>query len=356
MKMNHIRSRKPTEWPEPDRVLWETALTGSKLRRRRKMPGRRQPAFGWSAATRGSVEYAYGVYLHWYCAQGFDSLENAPIERVDADRIERFLAFYGPGRAPATIATTLRGIAYMLRATSPPDGLPWLTQWAHHLANTAQPSRPKLQRIAELAELHGMAFDLMTEASDGIQRGAANACVDFRDGLMVAMLAARPMRLRNFLALRLQDTFLINGDAARISFRATHTKTGRPIDWGLPEALLPVITHYLAEVRPILRRAVADPDEGWLWLSRRGRPLGATAASTRIATQTLQRLNRRVSPQLFRDCVATDIAVLDPEHVGITMPILGHARLSTSQKYYNQARSLTACRRHGAVIQNLRSD
>ena len=271
MQKTSLRSLKPADWPEPDRLLWENALAGSELRLRRKRPGHRRPASSWRPATRRSVENAYGVYLRWYCAQGFGSHENSPIERVDADRIDRFLAVYAPGRAPATVASTLRGIAYMLRATSPPDGLPWLTQWAHQLANTAQPARPKLPRIATLAELHGMAFNLMAEASASVQRGSVNACVDFRDGLMIAILAARPMRLRDFLALRLGDTFLINGDTARLIFPATQTKTARPIDWSVPQAMLPVIRHYLARVRPVLRRNVADPDEGWLWLSRRGR-------------------------------------------------------------------------------------
>jgi hypothetical protein len=45
---------------------------------------------------------------------------------------------------------------------------------------------------------------------------------------------------------------------------------------------------------------------------------------------------------MFTDCAATDIAIHDSARIGITMPVLGHSTLATSQKYYNQASSFSA--------------
>jgi integrase len=61
-----------------------------------------------------------------------------------------------------------------------------------------------------------------------------------------------------------------------------------------------------------------------------------------------------VSPHLFRDSAATAVAVEGPAHVRAIMPILGHSTLATSEKHYNQARSLDASRRHIRIIADLK--
>ena len=86
-----------------------------------------------------------------------------------------------------------------------------------------------------------------------------------------------------------------------------------------------------------------DADEKWLWIGRQGgQPLCPTSVSSIISNSTKRQLGRAVSPHLFRDCAATDIALLDPEHVGITPDVLGHKTLASSQKFYNQAGSFKA--------------
>ena len=47
-------------------------------------------------------------------------------------------------------------------------------------------------------------------------------------------------------------------------------------------------------------------------------------------------------------------AIHDPEHVRIATSMLGHTRVSTTNKHYNQAQMLTAAREHNREILNLR--
>ena len=75
----------------------------------------------------------------------------------------------------------------------------------------------------------------------------------------------------------------------------------------------------------------------------------------RIATKTKKHLGSRISPHLFRDCAATDIALLDPQHIGITKSVLQHSTLASSQKYYNQATSFSAVRGFETVIEAIRT-
>ena len=60
-------------------------------------------------------------------------------------------------------------------------------------------------------------------------------------------------------------------------------------------------------------------------------------------------------PHWFRDAAATTIAVEDPKHVGDAHLVLGHASLTTTERFYNQARSLEASRRHQAMLADLRA-
>lgn len=113
--------------------------------------------------------------------------------------------------------------------------------------------------------------------------------------------------------------------------------------------------HYLSDVRPVLLRKQTGEDSGWLWIGRRGCQLHADLISITVTRATKRHLGKPVSPHMFRDCAATDIAYLDSEHVGITEDILGHAVLATSQKYYNQATSAVASKKHRSVIAALRS-
>lgn len=68
----------------------------------------------------------------------------------------------------------------------------------------------------------------------------------------------------------------------------------------------------------------------------------------RITRCTLKGLGKAINPHLFRDCAATTIALEDPHHVRIASRLLGHRTLSTTEKRYNQARSVEASR----IMQN----
>jgi hypothetical protein len=62
-----------------------------------------------------------------------------------------------------------------------------------------------------------------------------------------------------------------------------------------------------------------------------------------------------LNPHCFRDCAATFIAIVDPEHVWIVAAILGHSTLATSERHYNQARGLEASRRYHGTLAALRT-
>jgi integrase len=353
MKTLELALVKPRYWP----TAWHLAWTDAK-----------QPAPNpfdkgglascWSTATHRTVEQGVGALLAWLQIKG-DFDPHLPLEAlVDQARIRAFLDAYSPGRAEATVATTVRGIAYYLRATLPPMGLPWLTKLAHRMSSSAIPERPKPPRMASVPELITLGFRLMEAGLDKLARGQISGAQVYRDGLMIACLAARPLRLRNLCALRVGHSVHRTQTGYRVEFSGSQTKKGIAIEFVYPQWLIEPLDIYLEEVRPLLlSRAQGDQgDAGWLWIGRRGRPLPPTNVTTTITNTTTRYLGRGVSPHLFRDCAATGIALHDPEHVGITKDILGHATAASGERFYNQASSFKALSGWERVLVGLLED
>ncbi|MGE0613771.1 MAG: tyrosine-type recombinase/integrase, partial [Hyphomicrobiales bacterium] len=278
-----------------------------------------------------------------------------PIERVDRSRLEQFLQDYRPGRGDYTVATTVRGIADFCRAAQPEADISWLSRRAGRLMAKAKPVGKKLQHIAPIPDLQDLGVRLMTEGKALVECGRASGAQLYRDGLMIALLAARPENSRRNLAdLRIGHSLRLENGRYRIVYDGSQTKSYRPIDCNIPAWLEPDLDHYIKVMRPILQGGPCENDEGWLWIGRRGRRLPASQITTRISKTTLKHLHRAVSPQRFRDSAATDIAIHAPENVGIIMPVLGHASHATGEKHYNQATSFEAAQKYHDLLAKLR--
>lgn len=332
---------KVPDWPAADRHLWEGA---------RKPAGPFDDGGGaaaWSVSTVRHVEQGYGTFLAWSAQTSGLNADASPV--ITEEQLKAFLDAYEIGRAPQTVATTVKGIAYYYRAVNPPDGLVWLTKLAHRMMNTAQPSRPKLPRMASIAELIELGRWLMTQGLEDLTDGKISGAQVYRDGLMISALAARPIRRRNLCALRIGHSFVREPNGFRVRFSGKETKKGTRLDFRYPSWLTEPFETYLREVRPMLLKS-PEKDEGWLWIGRRGRWLPADNVTSNITNTTRRYLDRAIPPHNVRHCAATDIAIYDPAHVGITKEVLGHKTLASSQEHYNQAANFTAIANWEAVL------
>lgn len=315
-------------------------------------------ASGWSLATVRDVERGVGMYLAWLQTTGDFDPDKPLVAYVDKERIKAFLIAYAPGRSESTVAAAMRGIAYYLRATVPPDGLPWLTKLAHRMANSAKPSRPKLPRMTSIPELLKLGFRLMEAGLERVSVGQSGGACLYRNGLMIAALAARPtLRVKNFCALRIGHTLHKGYNGYEVRIPRTQTKKKNFIVFRYPDWLTERLDVYLDTIRPRLPARALANDEGWLWIGRNGgHALPTTTVTNIISGTTEQYLGRPTSPHLFRDCAATDVALLAPADVGITKDVLGHKTLASSQDHYNQARSFAALAGLEAVLLGLMED
>ena len=73
-----------------------------------------------------------------------------------------------------------------------------------------------------------------------------------------------------------------------------------------------------------------------------------------IKRYTKRQFGTAIWPHLFRDCLLTSLAVDQPDLMTIGATLLGHTRLETGEKHYNQARMVDASRQYGRDILELR--
>jgi len=336
------------EWPAPDQAAWATALVAGNPFEPGGLAAR------WAPATRWMVANGYGLWLTWLTDRGWLDLQQPPEVRITKERVAAYVAGLKPGRSPFTVQARVQQLGDALRAMAPKGDWRWILRGASRLRSRAVSVRNKRSRLRTPAELAELGDRLMAQAN-GSTTAAAR---DYRDGLIIKLLAHRPIRARNLTAITCGQHLVCRGATWWLQFSAAETKTPQPLEFPLPANLAPQLERYLAHWRTLLltragRQAAAATSA--LWISSISTPMVYASISHQVRRHTRAAFGAAINPHLFRDCAATSIAIVDPEHVHIIMDILGHSTLATSERHYNQARGLEAGRRYQGTIKALRA-
>jgi len=81
--------------------------------------------------------------------------------------------------------------------------------------------------------------------------------IRYRDGLIIALLIACPVRIKNLANLVIGQHLVFDGDAYRLKLSAAETKTGRPYLGSVPPELTPYIDGWLQVRRASLQLIAA---------------------------------------------------------------------------------------------------
>jgi integrase len=244
----------------------------------------------------------------------------------------------------------------MMKAITAGDDFRWLFRAAGRLEAQAVSVQNKRQKVVPTDQLVELGFKLMNHAEELVTKNAIKAAWLYRDGLMIALLALRPLRRRNFSAITLGQHLVDFGDEWMLRFEASETKQRRPIEMVFPASLVDQLRRYISQHRPLLAGAGSCRGTAGdaLWVSRDGGPLTPHGFWQVIARRTKDEFGYVLNPHLFRDCAATTIAIDDPGHATTIAPLLGHSSMATSERSYNQARSIEAGRDYQTVLASLR--
>ena len=342
----HHRAVPLEEWPERDRAAWAAA---------RQQDGLLDPVGLAASWTRKSVRarlMVYGLWLDHLARLGRLDPALGAGARVEEATLASFIAELEQRVTPLTLAGYVARLASMVAALDPTADLTLLARARRRLRARVPPADLPVpawdsRTLLQAAMARWRQLEKIAAPSEHIRASWR------RDALILALLAARSLRLGNLTALRLGQDLIREPDGYRLRVDGSETKNRRPILFELPDILTGMLDEYLRHERPSLLGAnISDR----LWISVRRTPMSEQAIYCRVVATTAELLGRPLHPHAFRHAAATSTAEIDPEILGIASRLLCHSSPKVTRAHYDRSRMRTAQRAHAENVRSLRAE
>ena len=241
-------------WPEADRTAWTAALQPADFLEERGRGAK------WRPASRSAGCGAYARWLGWLLSTGVVLDHETPASRINPERMRAYVAFLEKTRATVTRASYFGVLCMAVRAMFPNDDWRWMQAIQRGLRRLSSPSRGKEARIVPASEVLRLGLDLIERAGELLDwppeavsdRDRIAAARDYRDGLIIALLVSRPLRVRNLLGIETGRHLRRFGKSGTLHFPDGETKNHQAIHTAWPAFLEPSLARYLTKVRPLL--------------------------------------------------------------------------------------------------------
>jgi integrase len=329
-------------WPEADRKAWNDACQPCVRLRRGGAAGHLK------SPTRYQHERGYCRFLGFLDRSGLLRADLPAAGNVSADNVEAYVAELKGRVASTTVHDSICKLRRAAQFMAPRRDFTWLAELAKDLKLVARP-RSKSDRLALAEVLAEAGLTLMREADDYPNLGELARARQFRNGLMIALLAFCPNRRRNFATLEIGRSFVENNGQWWIVLSASETKEKRADERPVEKLLTPFIHRYLDYYRPLLARSNSPPSA--LWLSANdGAPIAEGQVTRVIGNTTLSTVGVRVTPHLFRTSAASTAAVYCGENPHLGSAVLHHTDPCVTMEHYNRATSLSAAESFRQIV------
>jgi integrase len=343
-RVNQMAHSVPvTEWPNPDRQAWEKACQPNV---RLQRGGR---AAHLKLVTRVDLARRFGSYLDFLKRQGKLERDQSATQLITPDLVNAYIEEL----RTCVGSVTLHGMIYKLHRTAelldPSLELSWLKEIELDLHDRMRP-KSKADRLVFSGRIVSAGLNKIREADAQKTGTSLQRARCARDGLLIALLAVCPIRLKNLANLKIGVTFVQQGDQWWIVLPDRETKSGRPDHRMVPKELTFWIDLYLNKYRP----AFPSSDDA-LWPSQYGSAM-SNSGIYRLVTQTTKRtIGIAIGPHMFRHCVPYTIANLDGSRIGLASALLQHTDSRTTEKHYNLAHNVESSKLFTKIISNLKS-
>jgi site-specific recombinase XerD len=336
------RSLPVQEWPESYRsALEEVCRPGVRLK-----PGGRASHF--AAASVKDFITRLGAYLGFLQRRGILNPKAAATAQVTRSNVKAYVAELKARVSSVTTWNCIYKLRRMSQLLNPKTDFAWLVEIEQELALVMVP-RSKFDRLVLTHRLVEAGLTLIAEAEKHV-KSRFDRARGIRDGLMIVVLALTQIRLKNFVALEIGNTFKEVNGSWWISVPAGSTKNKRWIEKRIPNSFNHVIELYLHQARPMLMRSSGSDNSLWI-SSRTGRRFTYKNLGILISNITLRTLGVDVSPHLFRTAAASTAAVKLPGFPHLASALLGHADPRMADEHYKRVASLNAASVYGDLIQ-----
>jgi integrase len=335
------RSLPIEEWPEADRHAWEVACRpGSRFK-----PG--GAASHLAPVSREDFARRYGAFLGFLQRTGRLDPDAGAAAQVILPNVEVYIADLTARVRSVTIHNCIYKLRRGAELMAPKPDFAWLAEIEKDLALVMEP-RSKFDRLVFTGRLVEAGLTLVAEAREFASKDVSRAR-GVRNGLMIALLAVCPIRLKNFAALEIGNTFREIQGRWWIALPSVSTKSRRPDERCIPEWLDHSIEVYLNQSRPVLLGS--RPPTNGLWLSSTtGLPLNRKNLGTLISKITFETLGVDVSPHLFRTAAASTAATYGHGTPHLASALLNHTDPRVTEEHYNRASSVSASRIYAEIV------
>jgi integrase len=341
------RSLPVAEWPASDRLGWEQACRPA---HRLQRGGAASHLAGVSQA---DIANRYGLYLDYLQrARRLDPALGA-ISLVTPDNVKGYVAELQARVRSVTVWNAIYKLRRGAQLIATGGDFGWLTEIEKDIALVMVP-RSKADRLVLTERLVEAGLTLIEEAEMFGRTPLARA-VGVRNGLIIALLALHPIRIKNFAALAIADTFVNIDGRWWLHVPSDKTKSHRVDQRQVPEFITDAVEKYVNTHRMVVNRGNAEQPALWV-SSTTGRQLTAKNLGTLISKLTLKTIGTDVSPHLFRTAGASTAAVYGGKYPHLASALLGHRDPRVTEEHYNRATSLEAGDAYAAIAALYRSD
>jgi integrase len=340
------RSLAISEWPHADRQAWEHACRpGSRLK-----PGGAASYLGQES--RDDIARRYGAFLGFLQRTGRLKPDAYPAAQVTPSNVEAYIAELTTRVRSVTVWNCIYKLRRGAELLAPNADFSWLAEIEKDQALVMEP-RSKYDRLVFTGRLVEAGLTLVEEAQS-CASSEFHRAKGARNGLMIALLAFCPIRLKNFAALEVGNTFKEVHGRWWITLPSTATKSHRPDERCVPELLNHTIDLYLAQSRPVLLRSSTS---NAVWISARtGGPLTKKNLGTLVSKITLATIGVDVSPHLFRTAAASTAAAYGSNTPHLASALLNHTDPRVTEEHYNRASSVTASETYTDIVSGFLRD
>jgi integrase len=168
--------------------------------------------------------------------------------------------------------------------------------------------------------------------------------------LLVALLALHPVRIKNFAALTIAESFLNVDGRWWIHIPPEDTKSHHVDQRQVPEFMNQAINRYIETHRAVLCRGAAEHSALWV-SSTTGQRLTTKNLGTLISKVTRETIGVDVSPHLFRTAGASTAAIYGGNHPHLASALLGHRDPRVTEENYNHSIGMTAGHEYALITQ-----
>ena len=336
------RSMPLTGWPAADRLGWAEACQPAQ---RLKRGG---AASHLATVSQDDIANRYGLYLDFLSRNGrFDPAKNA-MALITPDNVNAFIGELQTRVRSVTVWNSVYKLRRAAQLIAPGADFGWLTEIEKDVALVMIP-RSKADRLVLTERLVEAGLILIREAEMFGKTALARA-VGVRNGLLIALLALHPIRIKNFAALTIADTFIDIDGRWWLHIPSEDTKSHRVDERQVPEFITDAVNSYVKTHRAVLCRG--DSENLALWVSSTtGRQLTTKNLGTLISKLTRETIGVDVSPHLFRTAGASTAAVYGGKNPHLASALLNHRDPRVTEEHYNRATTFSAGDEYALITQ-----